>query len=347
MIIRELEKPKFRDLIGWYKPKLKGKSLVSKEDILSGIKIVGSGSAALAIILKYLIEKKFIYNKLDEMIVADWVGYDVYKQIQTFVFPAKKFSDRTKIIFAYHQYGFPQDMDKILEFANDKKLVVIEDCANAIDSYYKGKKLGSMGDFSIYSFSKWFFCFSLGGVKSKSDDFPAYADKLISEIPFGVTLIKDSAKFLSARSMFSKNQVFKKYVNLFLIMSYALSSDAVKPSRLAEKLLNSKLEDEINIRQKRYYDFLEQTKNLGICDHLEKKGVTPYVIPIRCSEFKNEMLLKALRDKGIVTGLYHFDMNRNLLSPKFEQCVWIPCHSGIPDKVFFDITETVVNTVKK
>lgn len=347
MTIREVEKPKFGDLVGWYKPRLKRAPLVFKEDILSGIKIVGSGRASIAIILKYLIEKKIIKNKLDEMLVPDWVGYDVYQQIQPFVFPVKKFSDRTKIIFVYHQYGFPQDMDKILAFAKDKKLIVIEDCANVLDSYYKGKKLGSMGDFSIYSFSKFFFCFSLGGVKSKFDDFSAYADKLISEVPFGATFIKDSAKFLAGLSAFYKNEVFKKYVGLFMVMSYALSGDAIKSGRLAKKLLNLKLEDEVDIRQKRYHDFLENTKNLGICDHLEREGITPYVIPIRCPESKNELLVKTLRDEGIITGLYHFDMNRNLLEPKFEKCVWIPCHSGISDKAFSDLTDTVVKVIKK
>ena len=102
-----------------------------------------------------LIDKKIIKNKLDEILVPDWIGYWVYNQMQPFAFPAKRFSERTKVLFVYHQYGFPQQMDKILEFANHKKLIVVEDCAHALDSYYQGKPLGSMGDFTIYSFSKW------------------------------------------------------------------------------------------------------------------------------------------------------------------------------------------------
>jgi len=339
MIIREVEKPHLKDLIKKPERQL--------EEFLPGVKVIGSGKGAIAIILKYLIEKRIIRTKLDEAMVADWIGYWVYNQIQSFVRPTKRFSDRTKVIFVYHQYGFPQNMDKILEFANDKKLIVIEDCAHALASCYKGKPLGSMGDFALYSFSKWFFCFALGGVKSKFEDFSDYVDKSISGTPFGLTTIKDLAKFLYERSEFSKNKIFKKYANLFLSMSYSLYSDAIKPSRLAKSLLRFKLEKEINVRQKRYYNFFDQTKDLGICDHLEKEGITPYVIPIRCSESKNKTLVRALHDKGIMTGLYYFDMNRNLLAPKFEQCVWIPCHSGISDKDFSEIIDTVIKTLKK
>lgn len=339
MIIREVEKPSLRDLIRRPKSQL--------EETLSGIKVVGSGKGAIAIILKYLIEKEIIHDKLDEAMVADWIGYWVYNQIQSFVHPTKRFSDRTKVIFVYHQYGFPQNMDKILEFANDKKLIVIEDCAHALASFYKGKPLGSMGDFTVYSFSKWFFCFALGGVKSKFEDFSVYVDKSILETPFGLTLTKDLAKFLYERSTFSKNKFFKKYANLFLNMSYSLYGEAIKPSRAAKSLLKSKLKKEINIRQKRYHNFFDQTKGLGICDHLERDGITPYVIPIRCSEFKNKTLVRALHDKEIMTGLYHFDMNRNLLEPKFEQCVWIPCHGGISNKDFSNITDTVIKVLKR
>lgn len=342
MITREVENPKLKDLVGWVRGQPKEQYKISKRDILDKIKIVGSGKGALAIILRYLFEKKIILNKLDEIMVADWMGYWVYNQIQPFAFPSKRFSDRTKVLFVYHQYGFPQDMDKILEFAHDKKLIVIEDCAHALASSYKGKPLGSIGDFSIYSFSKWFFCFALGGVRSKFEDFYTYAHQSMSNAPLGLTLIKDLTKFLYERSSFSDGRNFRKYATLFLNMSYSLYGEALKPSRLALRLLFSKIEQEINIRQKRYRYFLNQTSHLGICNHLESEGITPYVIPIYCSESKNKILVEALRDKEIMTGLYHFDINRNLLSPKFVQCIWIPCHGGISDEMFYTITKLVL-----
>lgn len=343
MLIREVENPRLRDLTRFFKGQTRGMG----DEILDGIQVVGSGKGAIALVLKYLSEKGVIKNKLDEVMMADWLGSWVYNQVQPFAFPAKKISDRTKILFVYHQYGFPQDMDKILEFAHDRKLIVIEDCAHSINSYYKGKSLGSFGDFAIYSFSKWFFCFALGGVKSKFDDFRNYADEAVSETPFGLTTIKDAAKFLHEWSTFSSLNIFQKYAGFLLGMSYAIYGEALKPGRLAQALLTQKITKEISVRQKRYHYFFKQTDGLGICDHLEREGITPYVIPIRCAERQTEDVIKHLRARGIETGTYQFDINRNLLNPQFIKTVWIPCHGGISDKVFNEIISLVLKSLKK
>lgn len=342
MIIREVEKPKMKDLFNWG---LKNKK--TPGGVLDGIKIVGSGKGALAVILRYLKEKGIIVNKLDEVMVADWVGYWVYNQIQPFAFPVKKFSEKTKVLLVYHQYGFPQDMDKIMEFAREKNLIVIEDCAHALNSRYKGRQLGTFGDFAIFSFSKWFFCFALGGVKSKFGDFSAFADKLIKETPWGATFIKDSIKFLSEEGLFSNNEIFKKYASLLMNMSYSLYGDALKPGFLAERLLLAKIEPEINLRQRRYQYFLEKMKDFGICDHLEKEGITPYIIPIRCLKDKEEEILKILEKINIKTGTYYFDIARNMLAPNFVPCVWVPCHGGISDGLFSEMTNLIAKIIKE
>ncbi|MBU1131213.1 DegT/DnrJ/EryC1/StrS family aminotransferase [Patescibacteria group bacterium] len=342
MIIREVEKPRLRDLIGL--SKYQSDKII--QDFLGNIKIIGSGKGAIAIIFKYLLEKGVIVNKLDEVLVADWVGYWVYNQIQQFTFPTKRFSNRCRAILVYHQYGFPQDMDKILEFAHDKNLIIIEDCAHSLKSYYKGKLLGTFGDFSIYSFSKWFFCFALGGVSSRFADFNSFASHLIKDAPFGVTLYKDIFKYIYECSSFSKSVFFRKHAELLLNTSYALYGEAFKTSWPARSLLNSKIAREINIRQERYQYFLRETADFEICGHLEREGITPYIIPIYCPEAKNSILLKALAERNIQSGLYHFDFGRNLLSPNFKKCILIPCHAGISDKVFSDITDLVVRIIK-
>lgn len=64
----------------------------------------------------------------------------------------KKISKRTKAIMAVHIYGHPCDMDAIMRIAKKYKLVVIEDAAEAIGAEYKGRKCGSFGDISCFSF---------------------------------------------------------------------------------------------------------------------------------------------------------------------------------------------------
>jgi len=59
---------------------------------------------------------------------------------------------KTKAILVVHYAGIAVDMDPLLDMAKKHNLYVIEDAAHSIDSYYKGKPLGSLGDLSAFSF---------------------------------------------------------------------------------------------------------------------------------------------------------------------------------------------------
>ena len=59
---------------------------------------------------------------------------------------------RTKAIVVVHYAGFACDMDPIMDLAAEKNIFVIEDAAQAIDSYYKGRPLGSIGHLGAFSF---------------------------------------------------------------------------------------------------------------------------------------------------------------------------------------------------
>lgn len=60
--------------------------------------------------------------------------------------------NKTKAIIAVHYAGIACDMDKIMDIANKFNLFVIEDAAQGIDSYYKGKPLGTIGHLAAFSF---------------------------------------------------------------------------------------------------------------------------------------------------------------------------------------------------
>ena len=59
---------------------------------------------------------------------------------------------RIKAVIPVHLYGQPCDMDPIMDLANRYDLYVIEDCAQAHGAKYKGKKIGSFGNVSGFSF---------------------------------------------------------------------------------------------------------------------------------------------------------------------------------------------------
>ncbi len=64
----------------------------------------------------------------------------------------KKITRKTRAILPVHFAGRPCDMDAVMDIARQHNLKVIEDCAHAIETEYKGKKAGTFGDFGCFSF---------------------------------------------------------------------------------------------------------------------------------------------------------------------------------------------------
>ena len=79
---------------------------------------------------------------------------------------AAKVTSRTKAIIPVHLFGQSTDMAPIMELAAKHQLIVIEDACQAIGAEYRGKRVGSIGDYGCFSFfpSKNLGCFGDGGL---------------------------------------------------------------------------------------------------------------------------------------------------------------------------------------
>lgn len=84
----------------------------------------------------------------------------------------EKITDKTKAILPVHLYGQPCDMDPIMALAKKHNLYVVEDCAQAIGAEYKGKKVGTFGEFGCFSFfpTKNLGCYGDGGMLTTNCD---------------------------------------------------------------------------------------------------------------------------------------------------------------------------------
>jgi len=331
MIIREVEYPVISDIIKNKNIKNKTKYELYLDKQFS---LIGSGKAALSLILGYLRNTKFIPDKMYEVVVPGWLGYWVYNQIQEFAFPSRSLSSKTRIVLVYHQYGFPQNIDKIMDALSGSNVIIIEDCAHTLFSKYRNKLVGTIGDFSIYSFSKFLFCYALGGIRYKNKEFKIYLSKQLKKSSSLLVYFLNSTKLINDYSNKYPHLPIKQMANYLIRMSYSLYGVSFKYSKSSKKLFYNKLDNEIDIRIKRYKYFLEKTNKTGICDHLEQSEICPYIIPINVKKKHQDKVVTKLKNIGIQTGIYHFDMARFMFEPDFKPCIWVFCHSGITDNFF-------------
>jgi len=82
-----------------------------------------------------------------------------------------KITPDTKAVIAQHTYGYPCDMDAILNIAEKNGIPVIEDCCLALGSKYKGKTMGTLGKAAYFSF-QWNkpYTTGLGGMVVTNDE---------------------------------------------------------------------------------------------------------------------------------------------------------------------------------
>lgn len=102
----------------------------------------------------------------------------------------KYINKKTKAIVPVHFAGHPCEMDKILRLAKKYKLLVIEDASHALGAEYKNRKIGSLGDLTVFSFHpvKSITTGEGGAILTNNKDF---YDKLILLRSHGIMKDKD------------------------------------------------------------------------------------------------------------------------------------------------------------
>lgn len=93
---------------------------------------------------------------------------------------------RTKAIVVVHLLGNPVDMDRLMEIAKRHNLIVIEDCAEAHGAEWRGRKVGSFGHMSCFSFlSNKVITTGEGGMVLTNDEKMAAELKYLRSLAFG------------------------------------------------------------------------------------------------------------------------------------------------------------------
>ena len=100
----------------------------------------------------------------------------------------EKYPD-VKAVIVVHLYGLSADMDKIMEICKKHNVAVIEDAAESLGTYYKGKHTGTFGDYGIFSFNGNKIITTSGGGMLVSDN-----EERIAKARFWATQSRDQAR---------------------------------------------------------------------------------------------------------------------------------------------------------
>lgn len=210
-------------------------------------------------------------------------------------------TERTKAIAVVHYAGIACEMDKIMEIAGKHHLMVVEDAAQAIMCTYKGKPLGTFGDFGCFSF---------------------HETKNFSMGEGGALLIRDPRYIEAAEILREKgtdrSKYFRGQVDKYRWMNYGSS---YLPSDMNAAYLYSQFQvaDRINetrrARWDQYYQLLKPLQDKGI--------ISLPVVPEGCVHNGHMFYIKT-RDMQERTELIEFMKSNDILTV-FH---YVPLHSA-------------------
>lgn len=216
-------------------------------------------------------------------------------------------TDKTRAIAAVHYAGVSCEMDTILEIAGRHHLTVVEDAAQGVMSSYKGRALGTLGDFGCYSF---------------------HETKNYSMGEGGALLIRDPEKISEAEILREKgtnrSQFFRGQIDKYTWVDYGSS---FLPSELNAAYLMAQLDraDEINharlARWEQYYRLLSPLAAEGRIELpvIPKDCVhNAHMFYIKTRDLEErQALIQALREQGILAVFHYIPLHSSPAGRKF------------------------------
>ncbi len=197
----------------------------------------------------------------------------------------KNITERTRAIMAVHYGGYPVDFDRILPLVEKHNLFLIEDCAHAHGTEWKGRKVGAIGHMGCFSFQE---------------------SKSLTSGEGGIVLTNDEELAEEARLIHNIGRVIGRpgYEHYILSSNYRLSE-------LQSALLLTampRLEEQVDYKDHTGRFLKEQLTEIGGIDPLKldsritKRGY--YYIILRYDKEKfgglpRDLFLEALRAEGI------------------------------------------------
>lgn len=210
-----------------------------------------------------------------------------------------KYSKDCVAIIPVHFGGHPCEMEKIIPWANKKKLIVIEDCAETCGGSYRGKKLGTWGDFGCYSFEeKKIMTTGDGGMITTNNKKKSLLLKSFSFHGW------DKDPLLRHKKSLSKNKIKTNHwdydireIGYKYNMNDLMASIGMSQFKKI-KWLNKSRSDLINLYIKGFKNF----KNIKFTFPYNLKDASYWMLSIRCK--KRDKLIEYLKLNGISSSVH-------------------------------------------
>lgn len=248
----------------------------------------------------------------------------------------KKITKKTKAIMPVHYCGQVCDMDSLMDIGKNHNIAIIEDAAHAFGSIYKGKRIGSFGDVTCFSFDpiKNITC-GEGGAVVLSDD--TIAELIRKKRILGID--KDTwHRYRDERAWFYEvtMQGYRYH------MSNINAAIGIAQLKKFESFILKKKEI-----VKKYNDIFVKIDGLKILLwNLEDTAPFTYIIKILNGEREN--LIEFLKAKGVGTGIHYIP---NHLQPFFKPFTTsLPVTEHVAKEIltlplYYEMTDAQVSTV--
>jgi dTDP-4-amino-4,6-dideoxygalactose transaminase len=248
----------------------------------------------------------------------------------------KRITDKTKAVMPVHYAGQPCDMDLLMEFASRHELRIVEDAAHAFGSTYKGKKIGSFGDITCFSFDsiKNITCGEGGAIVCRDGNF---ANLLRQKRSLGIRRGLNGSLKAHGRNFDIDTQGFRYHMGNInaAIGSVQLTKvgDFIERRRLIARRYDSA--------------FRQMPAVQPLCINYD--DTAPHIYVIRVKDGRREGLMRLLDRHGIETGvnympnhLHSYFKRDGLILPEAERAyreiLTLPLHYGLSDS---DVEEVI------
>ncbi|MGO9138860.1 MAG: DegT/DnrJ/EryC1/StrS family aminotransferase [Syntrophales bacterium] len=248
----------------------------------------------------------------------------------------KRITARTKAIIPVHYCGNACDMDVLLTLGRDRRLAIIEDAAHAFGSRYKGRKIGSFGDVTCFSFDpiKNITC-GEGGAVVLSDDI--VAERIRRKRILGID--KDAwHRYENKKSWFYE----------VTMQGYRYHMSNINAAIGLVQL--NKFETFVKKKQwivRCYNECFRQLSGIRILDW-ELPEAAPFTYILRVLDGKRQEAMDFLQRKGVGTGVHYLANHKQPFFADFH--VHLPvteqvCSEILTLPLYYDMTEDDVKLV--